>query len=313
MAGFNLSGLTDYTKTNEEMLLLKSFFEPKTASVMQILTGVKSTIQLPTLDDALIWQDGSSCGFNASGDTTINARVLTVGRIKVNKQWCIQDLETKYTQLLLSPGSNYDALPGGIDEAFVNTILGTTRQDVETAIWQGNTASGNSQLKWFDGLIKIIGAATGPIDVNALPYITPVTAFTTANIISVFQAMYQAIPTALLDKEDFKIFVGNDVIRLYQLALTNANLFHYPTEPDPLGQMKLHGTDINIMPVPGLNGMNKIYGMRTSNMFLGTDIEGEEEEFRFWYSQDFDMVRFSEKFKYGVQVGRPNEILRFII
>jgi hypothetical protein len=105
---------------------------------------------------------------SASGDTTISARVLTVGRIKVNKEWCINDLETKYTQLLLSPGSNYDALPGGIDAAFVETILGTTKEDVEKAIWKGDTASANSQLKQFDGLVKIINAASGTVQANAL-------------------------------------------------------------------------------------------------------------------------------------------------
>jgi len=153
---FNVTALAAYTKTNENMLLHRSFFEPKTASRMQILTGVKSTIQVPALSDTLIWQNGDACGFSASGDTTISARVLTVGRIKVNKEWCVNDLETKYTQLLLSPGSNYDALPGGIDAAFVETILGTTKENVETAIWQGDTNSWNSQLKQFDGLVKII-------------------------------------------------------------------------------------------------------------------------------------------------------------
>jgi hypothetical protein len=188
---FNVTALAAYTKTNENLLVTRSFFEPKTASRMQILTGVKSTIQVPALSDSLIWQNGDNCGFTASGDTTISARVLTVGRIKVNKEWCINDLETKYTQLLLSPGSNYDALPGGIDAAFVETILGTTKEDVEKAIWRGDTASASSQLKQFDGLVKIINAASGTVQANATPFIaTAVTAITAANIISVVQAVY---------------------------------------------------------------------------------------------------------------------------
>ena len=81
---FNVTALSAYTKTNENVLLHRSFFEPKTASRMQILTGVKSTIQVPALTDSLIWQNGDACGFTASGDTTISARVLTVGRINVS-------------------------------------------------------------------------------------------------------------------------------------------------------------------------------------------------------------------------------------
>lgn len=310
---FNVTALAAYTKTNENVLLHRSFFEPKTASRMQILTGVKSTIQVPALVDALIWQNGDNCGFTASGDTSISARVLTVGRIKVNKEWCIEDLENKYTQLLLSPGSNYDALPGGIDAAFVETILGTTKEDVEKAIWRGDTASASSQLKQFDGLVKIINAASGTIQANASAFITPVTAITAANIISVVQAVYSAIPVEILDKTDLTVYMGVDNFRTYQLALTNANLFNFIATDNALGQMKIHGTNVNIVSTPGLTSTNAIYALRDSNMFLGCDLESEQEDFKFWYSQDFDLVRFKYRTKLGVQVSQVQEIVKFTI
>lgn len=311
---FNVTALAAYTKTNENLLVTRSFFEPKTASRMQILTGVKSTIQVPALSDSLIWQNGDACGFTASGDTTISARVLTVGRIKVNKEWCINDLETKYTQLLLSPGSNYDALPGGIDAAFVETILGTTKENVESAIWKGDTASGNSQLKQFDGLVKIINAASGTVQANATPFIaTAVTAITAANIISVVQAVYSAIPVEILDKPDLTVYMGVDNFRTYQLALTNANLFNFIATDNALGQMKIHGTNVTVVSTPGLTGTNAIYALRDSNMFLGVDLENEQEDFKFWYSEDFDLVRFKYRTKLGVQVSQVQEIVKFTI
>jgi hypothetical protein len=311
---FNVTALAAYTKTNENLLVTRSFFEPKTASRMQILTGVKSTIQVPALSDSLIWQNGDNCGFTASGDTTISARVLTVGRIKVNKEWCINDLETKYTQLLLSPGSNYDALPGGIDAAFVETILGTTKEDVEKAIWKGDTASASSQLKQFDGLVKIINAASGTVQANATPFIaTAVTAITAANIISVVQAVYSAIPVEILDKPDLTVYMGVDNFRTYQLALTNANLFNFIATDNALGQMKIHGTNVTIVSTPGLTGTNAIYALRDSNMFLGVDLENEQEDFKFWYSEDFDLVRFKYRTKLGVQVSQVAEIVKFTI
>jgi hypothetical protein len=311
---FNVTSLAAYTKTNENMLITRSFFEPKTASRMQKLIGVKSTIQVPALSDTLIWQNGDACGFSASGDTTISARVLTVGRVKVNKEWCINDLETKYTQLLLSPGSNYDALPGGIDQAFVETVLGTTKEDTEKAIWQGDTTSWNSQLKQFDGLVKVINAASGTIQANAAAFIgTPVTAITAANVISVMQAVYAAIPIEILDKPNLKVNVGTHIFRLYQLALTNANLFNFIATDNALGEMKIHGTNVTVVSTPGLNNINAIYALRDDNMFLGVDLENEEEEFKFWYSEDFDLVRFKYRFKMGVQVSQVQEIVKFTL
>jgi len=311
---FNVTSLSAYTKTNENTLITRSFFEPKTAARMQKLIGVKSTIQVPSLSDTLIWQNGDACGFSASGDTSISARVLTVGRVKVNKEWCINDLETKYTQLLLSPGSNYDALPGGIDQAFVETVLGTTKEDTEKAIWQGDTTSWSSQLKQFDGLVKVINAASGTIQANAAAYIgTPVTAITAANVISVMQAVYSAIPVEILDKADLRVNVGTHIFRLYQLALTNANLFNFIATDNALGEMKIHGTNVTVVSTPGLNNVNAIYAMRDANMFLGVDLENEEEEFKFWYSEDFDLVRFKYRFKMGVQVSQTAEIVKFTL
>lgn len=312
---FNVTGLTAYTKTNEQMLITKSFFEPKTASRMQILTGVKSSIQVPALSDTLFYQDGAACGFTASGDTTISARVLTVGRIKVNKEWCVKDLETKYTQLLLSPGSNYEALPGKIDQAFVETVIGTMGETNEKAIWQGDTTSGDPNLNKYDGLVKIINAASGTVQANASAFtgIATVTAITAANIVAVMQGVYNAIPVQILDKADLKVSVGTDLFRMYQMALINANLFHFIPTENGLGEMKIHGTNVTVISTPGLIGTNAIYALRDSNMFLGVDLENEEEEFKFWYSEDFDVVRFKSSFKYGVQVSQLTEIVKFTI
>jgi hypothetical protein len=311
---FNVGSLSNYTKTNEKMLIIASFFEPKTATYMQKLTGVKSSIQVPALSDTLIWQNGGTCGLvNASGDTTISARVLTAGRIKAEKSWCIADLETKYTQLLLSPGSQYESLPGGIDEAFMNSVLGEQKERVELALWQGDTTKWQDYLNKFDGLVKIINAASGPVQANAAAYITPVTSITVSNVISVLQAVYSAIPVEILDKSDLRIFIGTDVSRLYQTALINANLFNFIPSADSLGEYFLHGTNVKVVPVAGLNGTSAIYALRSSNMFLGCDLEGEDEEMNVWYSQDYDTVYMRMKFKLGVQVSQTAEIVKFTI
>jgi len=312
---FNVTGLTNYTKTNEQMLIVKSFFTPKTATYMQKLTGVKFAMQVPSLTDDFYWGAGGTCGLlSASGDTTISTRNLTVAPIKIEKSWCIADLEKKYTQLMLSPGSEYESLPGGIDEAFMNYIMGSQGEKVEIALWQSVSGGGSSDYtSKFDGLIQIIGAATGVISANASAYITPVTAITVSNVISVLQAIYAAIPVQVLDKEDLRIFIGTDVSRLYQTALVNANLFNYIPSADSLGEYYLHGTNVKIVPVPGLSGTAKAYALRTSNMFMGVDLEGEEEELKTWYSQDYDSVFMRMKFKLGTQISQPTEIVKFIV
>ena len=310
---FNVTGLTNWTKANESTLITKSLFAAKTASLMTKLTGVKSSMQIPTLAKNLVFQAGGTCGFNASGDTTISSRNISVGKISVMEEFCVKSLETKYTQLLLNNGSYYEALPGGIEAAIVDQTVGQIAEGIETAIWQGDISSGNVNLNKFDGLGVIIAGAAGVVSANVSTYITPVTAITSTNILSIVDAIYTAIPVAILDKEDLHLFMGNDVYRLYQLALKNANLFHYITNGDT-NEVYVHpGTTLKIMPVIGLNGTSDLYVMRTSNMFLGVDLEGDEDRFKMWYSEDFDVVRFRSEFKYGVQIALPSEVVKFIV
>jgi len=127
------------------------------------------------------------------------------------------------------------------------------------------------------------------------------------------QGIYQAIPVEILDKPDLNVYMGIGNFRTYQTALTNANLFNFIATDNALGEMKIHGTNVNIVATPGLTGTNAIYALRDSNMFLGVDLENEEEEFKFWYSEDFDLVRFKARFKYGVQVSQTQEIVKFTI
>lgn len=315
---FSVGTLDNYVKTNEQMLIVKSFFTPKTATYMQKLTGVKSSIQVPSLADDFYWGTGGTCGLlSASGDTTISSRNLSVGKIKIEKSWCIATLEAKYTQLMLSPGSQYESLPGGIDEAFMNYIMGAQGEKVEIALWQSVSGGGSSDYtSKFDGLIQIIGAASGVIQANASAYMSVVTAVSVSNIISIMQGIYLAIPAAILDKEDLRIFVGQDWSRLYQNALVNStaayNVNNY-INSDATGEYYLMGTNVKIVPVPGLNGTNKAYALRTSNMFMGVDLENEEEEMKVWYSQDYDSVYMRMKFKLGTQISQPTEIVRFTL
>jgi hypothetical protein len=48
-------------------------------------------------------------------------------------------------------------------------------------------------------------------------------------------------------------------------------------------------------------------------MFMGVDLENEEEELKTWYSLDFDSVYMRMKFKLGVQISQPTEVVKFTI
>lgn len=315
--GFDVSALSNYTKENEALLVTSSVLGAKTAALIKsagnVMVGVKSAEKINIMDTDAIFQDGSSCGFNASGATTFTQRTVTPGKIKVNEALCPKDLEAKYLQKALPTGSSYDSIP--FEQEYSDKKAKTIAAQLETALWTGDTSSANVNLNKFDGFVKLIGAASGVVAANASTYISgaPLSSITAANVISIFDGVYQAIPAKVVAADDMTIFCGQDLFRTYTIALKNANSFSYSVDVKADSEFVLPGTTIKVVAVAGLNGTNKVYAMRLSNMFLGTDLLNEEEKFEIFYAKEADQVRFVSQFKIGVNIAFPDEVVKFIL
>jgi len=315
--GFDVSALSNYTKENEALLVTSSVLGAKTASLIKsagnVMVGVKSAEKINIMDTDAIFQDGSACGFNASGATTFTQRTVTPGKIKVNEALCPKDLEAKYLQKALPTGSSYDSIP--FEQEYSDKKAKTIAAQLETATWLGDTGSANVNLNKFDGFVKLINAASGVVAANASTYISgaPLSSITAANVISIFDGVYQAIPAKVVAADDMTIFCGQDLFRTYTIALKNANSFSYNVDVKADSEFILPGTTIKVVAVAGLNGSNKIYAMRLSNMFLGTDLLNEEEKFEIFYAKEADQVRFVSQFKYGVNIAFPDETVKFVL
>jgi hypothetical protein len=317
---FNVSALADYTEQNEALLVTSSVLGAKTASLIKsagnVMVGVKSSETINIMDTDAIFQSGASCGFNASGTTSFTQRTVTVGKIKVNEAMCPKDLEAKYLQKALPTGSMYDSIP--FEQEFSDKKAKRIASQLEIALWQGNTASGNVNLNKFDGINKLADAASGVVDANVSAFISgaPISAatgITAANVVAIFDGVYRAIPAAIVSEDDVTIFCGMDTFRTYTIALKNANLFHYQINEKADNEFILPGTTIKVVAVQGLNGTNRIYAMRLSNLFLGTDLLNEEEKFEIFYAKEADQVRFVSEFKMGVNFAFPDEIVDFVL
>ncbi len=311
---FDVTALTNYTKENEALLVTSSVLGAKTASLIKaqgnVMVGVKSAEKINIMDTDAIFQAGGSCGFNASGSTTFTQRTVTIGKIKVNESLCPKSLETKYLQKALPEGSMYDSIAFAAD--YTAKKSARIAAQLETAIWQGDTLSGNVNLNKFDGLVKLIG--TSAVEANNTTYYgNPATSITSTNVVAIVDALYKAIPAAVVSKDDMTIFMGQDVFRTYTIALKNANMFNYSFDGKADSEFILPGTPIKVVATPGLNGVSKLYASRLSNMFLGTDLLNEEERYELFYAKEADEVRFVAEFKLGVNVAFLDEVASFII
>lgn len=319
---YNVAALTDYTKENEELLVMRSLFQGKTAQLVQregtIMTGIKSSEKINIMDTDATFQAGGTCGFLSSGTTTFTQRTITVGKIKINESLCPKALEAKYTQKALQVGSKYENIP--FEQEYTDRKSGKIAEQLETAFWQGDTASVDANLNKFDGYIKLIDNAATAVAANAAAYISggaisTATGITTANVKAIVAAMWLAMPARVQGKEDVRVFCGWDTFNKFIAAYTDLNLFHFApagTEVSAAnGEVIIPGTNYKLTAVHGLDGTNRLFSLRMSNMFMGTDLENEEERWEIFFAKEADEIRFVAEFKDGVNVAFPDEVVSF--
>ena len=321
---FLVTGLTAYTEQNEQQLVTASLFEARTQQLIlaegNVLTGVKSSQTVNRMDTDVFFQDDSSCGFLSSGTTEFTQRTLTVGKIKVQESLCPKDLESVYLQKALPADSNYDTIAFAAD--YTARKAGKIAEALETAIWTA-TGSGyggtNGLLNKFKGIKQHISEAGGAVvNANVTGFYgtgAPITGIDTMEKAQkAVLAVINALPASVKGKSDVRIFCGWDVYTLLIQKYVDLNLFHYnpgSTNNAADSEFLVPGTSYKVIPVHGLNATNDIYAMRMSNVFLGTDIEGEESRFEMWYSQDDRNVKYSTSLKIGVQIAFPDEVVKF--
>lgn len=301
MATFNVTALPDYVEQHREELIAEAVISAKSADLFTLQTGIKGPTALNLIDTDVVFGDGSTCGWDNAGETSLSQRILTPRALKVNMSICDKNLLSKWANYLVRVAANKTDADMPFEQEFVDGVIKQVKAGIEKMIYQGDyTATGTTE---FDGLIKIL-SATGESTITT----------TAASSVSAYAFLKQVaaqIPAAVLEKEDKVILVSAPMYNAFIQDLVSANLYHY-NPGDGANEYMLPGTDIKVIAVNGLNDTETYdYAIAgsLSNLFYGVDLQGGEEVFDLWYSKDNREFRFAIEFVAGVQVAYPQEIV----
>jgi hypothetical protein len=308
--GFTVSSLTNYVNEQSKELLTAIHFEGATAEMAYAHPGIKSAEAIQLLASSPVPQDASACSFNASGDTTFTQAILTVAGVKWEDILCLKTLESKWTQLLLKAGSKYTE--ADIPAMIMSDIVEVINEQLETADWQGDTSSGSAYLKRYNGLRKIIKAATGTTTATA-------STWNLTNARAIMKNIISSIPTRLKGNPKVKVICGYDVAETYRQALMDANLFHVAAGSKDQQGIYVEGSVHELMPVHGLDGLATSTGdnpfifalIPDRHLHYGFDLLNEEEKAEMGMDQYKKNVWYSFELKRGWQIVYPNEIVEY--
>lgn len=292
MASYNVQALPNYVDQNRPDLIAKAVMGAKSADLFTLLTGVHGPTALNLISSEIEFGDGSACGWNNAGETSLSQAVLTPRALKINMSICDKVLLNKWAGYLVKVQANKLDSDLPFEEYFLNDVIKNVKAEIERMIYQGDSTDTNSVE--FDGLLNILT--------------NPVTVTTTGTAYQFVKDIAMAMPASILDKDDLVILVGMDIYREYIQDLVTANLYHYnPGNGD--NEYVLPGTNIRVIGVNGLNGTKNGIGASLSNLFYGINMEDGDEVFDLWYSKDNREFRLAIEFVAGVQVAFQDEVV----
>lgn len=286
--GYNISALPVYTDETSRAFITRAILGSQTIEMLLGANAFDGTAKgnkaVMLLNTDVYIQKNDGCSRNPLGNTNLSEAVLSVQDLKVDMDYCARDLEKTYAVQDLKA-----KMAGQVyDDALFLDYIGTEVSDkikagLETLIWKGDTTlTGATAPNQINGFLKQIKAGS---------YII-LSGGTSGDTISQLQAADAAMPIEVSNKEDFRIFVGEDTFKKYEAQIAAKNLYN------PNDRFTLFGSMAKIAPVAGLNGTGAIVAARMIQLQAGGELQTVQLEK--YYSHETKKVYFDSAFSLGV-------------
>lgn len=301
---YDVSGLAAYVDEQRDQLTVRAVTEAKTLQYITIQEGVKGSEEIKLLDDSIVYQAGD-CSMTPSGDTVFTDRAIAVETLGFMKSFCNKDLAGFWTQLGLRPGAMAEDKNLPFEQQIIDYLLKLHSYELDKLIWKGNKSTGTGNLQWMNGFRQFLTTANGCVDLNT----ASTASISASNAYDVFYACFENTVANVAESSDFVCFTGRENFNFLIKDLVDQNFFHYsPATIATMDEVIVPGTNMRVVKVNGLNGLDNIYTGRASEFVFGTDLRSDFDNFELWYSQDDDVLYLRSKFRAGVQVPFLNQI-----
>ena len=299
--GYTVSALTNYVKTNEDALIKSVVLggvKGDTIDNLSLQTGIKTKERLNYLNVEPSFQDGSSCGFSASGSTEFTERELETKQYKVQDQYCDRVLLGKFAEYQVKIYAQKEASDLPFEAVLMDEIIGGINAGMEKEVWLG-TGTGSSLIKGFVTLAASAdSASTVAVSIES-----------GTSVYNAIKKVVMAIPERIIDEA--VVFVSPAIYRAFVQEMVEKNYFHYKNDGNVENMdITFPGTDIKVHKTIGLTGDKKhIYASSYKNMVYGCDLQGDEEKVKVWYDDNSELFKYNIRWNAGVMTYFPDMVV----
>lgn len=291
-------GLTQYIDETSFELISKAVLNTEVAKYVDVRAGLKGNkVDIPLVDETFNIGDGASCGWDANNTASISQVEMDIYHAKVQHEYCPQVLRDTFLAGQLAAGQfgGSESLP--YEQVFAGQLVEKLNNWNEKFLINGKGTS-----KGYQNAFSASYSDTGATYSDTISG-----SMSSANSIAIAHTMYELLPGEVSNADDLVLLVSIGDYKKIQLGVTQGNYYHI--SPDTK-EVFVPGTTIRVVGSAGIkdqsDGKNTRILTRASNLILGTDLTGDFETFKMWYSEDNDQMRATMKWAIGAAVKEAN-------
>ena len=288
--GFDISALPAYTDQLSLDLISKAVLKTDLLDYVDLRSGFTSGTVAINLVDADLPVSALSCGWSSDGEVTYTQVNVTIESLQSKTEMCVEDLRSVYQSAFMNAGTGNDFIP--FEEVISESYADKLRKYNEGFLINGFGTT--------PGLKAQITSANGA----NLQAGTPA-AWTAQNAVEQALDLYDAIDEAVKDRDDLIMVVSPDAYRALVRGLVASNLYHYDSVSGN-DVVILPGTNVTVVKSSGLVGSDYKFAGPGKMILAATGLTDELDNFRFFYDEASDVMKFRAAWRLGVGVGEVN-------
>lgn len=287
----NLEAMCEHIRQNENQLFVNATVGAKTLDYVDIMLNVKHKEALNYLDSEVVLA-AAQCGWNPQGSDTFAQRYIEVHTIEVEKEYCYYD----FKQYVINESMKFQAgreTLGSWEEKIANSQVEAIKAEVEKMLWQGNSGA------------SVTGFLADAAEASA----ATVSFGTGDTTVAKVDALVAGLSAKMLAK-GVNIFMSFTDFRNYVLESNGACCGNRPVLDAASESITYAGDSrIKLIPVLGLEDTGKMVAATADALVYGTDIEGSETAYRWFFDEKENKFLFHVMFVGGTAIRYPNEVV----
>jgi len=298
---YDVSGLPAWTDNTMPSMIPDLIANSEFLGSLTLEEDVKGTREIALLNADVTLQAKVACTPSPDGSVIFTKKNLTTVPLYAGIEFCNEDLNTKMTQVLNKVGLKMQdgQLPAELESILMAYLLKQLERKAQRLVVLGDTGSVDAELALMDGLIKLINADGTVIDYNSTE-----TTITDANGYDIAYGLYKAI--------DPEVFDAGVPVAIYTGRTEALSIIKQWNDDNPYSQMPIPAggtslrftlplTDVEIVTLPELSGLEDMYAIPLSLTFLGIDAK-EDMVYDIKYDDYNDKLKAEASFRLGTQI-----------